>query len=99
MLLLLHRCAELLWGAAARIKEVPAQHYSTRPCAAQRCTQHHRLFTAWVRLLVFKDTVALFGISIDFGALKKRKQKQKTASKTNSFSQYSLAGQLGGKGS
>lgn len=46
-------------GTCPRGKGVPAQYYSTRLCTALHTGQCW-LFTAWVQLLVFKDTVALF---------------------------------------
>lgn len=67
---------------------------SRSPSTALQHQALRQLFTAWVRLLVLKDTVALFGISIDFGGFF---FFFKPATKTNSFSQYSLASQLGGK--
>ena len=73
-----------------------SQHNTTAPGSAQRCTQHRWLFTAWVQLPVFKDTVALFGISRDFGAFLKKKN---LPLRQIPSSQYSLASQLGGKGS
>lgn len=68
----LHWLAELLQDATClKVRKVPAQYYSTRlqhrtapHSTAQHLTAPHTepcwLFTAWVQLLVFKDTVALF---------------------------------------
>lgn len=39
------------------------------PSTALQHQALRQLFTAWVRLLVLRDTVALFGISIDFGGI------------------------------
>lgn len=82
-----YSCLTAVWGPCP-IKEAPAQHCSTRLGFSQ----------LGFDFLFLKDTVALFGISIDFGGIFFFFFKR-PATKTNSFSQYSLASQLGGKGS
>lgn len=75
--LLLHWSAELPQEVTCpRVKKVPAPDYSTRLRTAPS-TELRWLFTAWVQLLVFKDTVALFGISLDFGAFTKNCHQDK----------------------
>lgn len=60
-----HGLAEL-WQDATCPESGKSQHDTTAPGSSttqDSTAPHHtarRLFTAWVRLLVFKDTVALF---------------------------------------